>query len=153
MTFQKYSLKNVILLLIVIVVAICMDINYSKRYHQSTPEMDEEIKDYRIDLTPELLSSYDICLKNLPDELDDLKLDQFVTALKKAKLGGYSHPVYFGHLIFTENKDGNHFEIDVKIGEEHVAVSICIYNNGKMLAGLPYHSEELINWAHDVGFI
>lgn len=119
------------------------------------PDLTQQIINFKNSITTDRLSLYNIEYIKVPENITDLKLDQFVEALKKAKKGGYSHPVFFKHIIFTEKTEGDYYEIEVDYGKEKskkwIAVTINVYNNEKIIDGVPFRADELEQWAYDVG--
>ena len=119
------------------------------------PDLTQQIINFKNSITTDRLSLYNIEYIKVPENITDLKLDQFVEALKKAKKGGYSHPVFLKHIIFTEKTEGEYYEIEVDYGKEKsnkwISVTINVYNNGVIIDGVPFRAEELEQWACDVG--
>lgn len=127
-----------------------------KANRREHPDLSKQIMEFKDNLTPDVLNSYDISYIKFPEGIGDLKLDSFVQALKKSGKCGHSHPVYYSHVILTERKEGEHFKIKIDFGKElhnrwiGVAISICD-GEDKTIDGIPFWSEEIDRWADDVG--
>ncbi|MBP5576628.1 MAG: hypothetical protein J6X67_07720 [Treponema sp.] len=129
-----YSLKilfSILFPLVAIFLSLYIPYLEWKANRREHPDLSKQIMEFKDNLTPDLLNSYDISYIKFPEGITDLDFDKFVQALKMSKKGGHSHPVYYSHVILTEKKEGEHFKIEIDFGKEihnrwiGVAISIC----------------------------
>jgi len=115
-----------------------------------------EIYEFKNNLTSEAMKTYIVSKNKIPEEIEDLKIEQLTELIREAKWGGVSHPFAIGRLTFRENKEGDFFEIEInfedKEGRKFVYFYISKYQNGDMVDGIPFNNKELITWAYDIGF-
>lgn len=160
MTNRKYSIKQLLLILCIFICMIIIDIYRGRKFNkipENKTQLENIIKDFKKNLTKEELELFIFENIQKSDNIFDLQLDKFSSALREAEIGGYSHPVFSKRFKLVENKKGQHIELIIKAGKEdlseYVTVSICIFENGKELAGFSYRSEDFIQWAYEIGLL
>jgi len=131
-------------------------IEWNKNSKKSA-DFETEILAFRNTLTPELLETFILKKEKISEDISDFKIEQFIDVIKKADIGGYSHPVYEKHLLFIEKKEGIHYVIEIDIGKDgsrkFTNVKISVYDNKKMLDGLDFCSKDLEIWSESIGLL
>ena len=147
---------NILILVLVILTACIFLVIDARKSYSKTQEQDkynEIILKYKSTMTFEKLEKMNYVFLRHNNQVADVKVKNFFDSFKKSKVGGYSHPLNFQELVFS---DGSSFEIFVVfciLGEKTPGVNVFInyYENGLLKTSTPFVCPELVEWGKEIG--